>query len=156
MIKVEIPGRGVLQIDRLLLDLNGTLTLDGVLIDGVLERVKALAGQIEIQIVTADTLGTGTKISAELGVPLHKIGFADQQQQKLAVVQKLGAETTAAIGNGFNDCLMLKAAGLGICVTGPECAAAGTAAAADVVAPDINGALDLLLKPKRLIATLRR
>jgi soluble P-type ATPase len=156
MIKVEIPGRGVLQIERLLLDLNGTLTLDGVLIEGVLERVKALAGQIEIQIVTADTLGSGTRISEELGIPLHKIGFADQQKEKLNVVKKLGAETTAAIGNGFNDCLMLGAAGLGICVVGPECVAAGTVAAADIVAPDINAALDLLLKPKRLIATLRR
>ncbi len=51
---------------------------------------------------------------------------------------------------------MLAAAALGIAVPGPEGAAAVTLAAADVVAPDILVALDLLTHPQRLVATLRR
>jgi soluble P-type ATPase len=50
---------------------------------------------------------------------------------------------------------MLAAAGLGIAVLGPEGLAKGAMEAADVVAPGILAALDLLLKHKRLVATLR-
>jgi len=44
---------------------------------------------------------------------------------------------------------------LGIAVLGGEGLAAACLAAADVVAPSIESALDLLLYPRRLVATLR-
>jgi soluble P-type ATPase len=74
---------------------------------------------------------------------------------KLEYIAQLGRKTVAAVGNGRNDRLMLQAAGLGIAVIGPECAAAEALAAADIVAPNILAALDLLLNPLRLVATLR-
>ena len=51
---------------------------------------------------------------------------------------------------------MLERAALGIAVLGPEGVAGITLQKADVVVPDIRSALELLLYPKRLIATLRR
>ena len=51
---------------------------------------------------------------------------------------------------------MLKEAALGICVLGGEGASREAIANADLVALHINDALDLLLKPDRLVATLRR
>ena len=43
MIEVSLPGRQTtLQLKNLLLDLNGTLTVDGKLISGVKERVELL------------------------------------------------------------------------------------------------------------------
>lgn len=51
---------------------------------------------------------------------------------------------------------MLRAAGLGIVVIGGEGASGEAARAGTVVARDINSAIDLLLKPRRLVATLRR
>ena len=57
MIRVEIPGLGSLSFHYLVLDLNGTLTLDGNLIPGVRERLENLAGSLDIHILTADTLG---------------------------------------------------------------------------------------------------
>ena len=74
---------------------------------------------------------------------------------KLEYIADLRRKTVAAIGNGRNDRLMLHAAALGIAVIGPECAAAEAVAAADIVAPNILAALDLLLNPLRLTATLR-
>ncbi len=59
------------------------------------------------------------------------------------------------MGNGRNDRLMLARAGLGIAVVGPEGAHHEALAAASVVVPDIRAGLDLLLNPKRLLATLR-
>jgi soluble P-type ATPase len=51
---------------------------------------------------------------------------------------------------------MLHEAALGICVLGPEGMAVEALMAADVVAPSVLDALDLLYHPLRLMATLRR
>ncbi|MGA8258697.1 MAG: hypothetical protein WB783_00635 [Arenicellales bacterium] len=70
-------------------------------------------------------------------------------------VEKLGGERTAAIGNGRNDRLMLETAALGIATVQAEGAAREAILAAHVVAPGAVEALDLLLHPLRLTATLR-
>ena len=69
---------------------------------------------------------------------------------------ELGADRCVAIGNGANDALMVDEAALGICVLGPEGSAVACLVRADVVTPGITDALDLLLHPRRLVATLRR
>jgi soluble P-type ATPase len=51
---------------------------------------------------------------------------------------------------------MMEASSLGILIVGPEGAAADALQVADVVVRDVRDALDLLLRPKRIIATLRR
>jgi len=51
---------------------------------------------------------------------------------------------------------MLRAAALGVAVVGPEGMAGKLAAAADVVVVRVEDALDLVLRPGRLAATLRR
>jgi soluble P-type ATPase len=50
---------------------------------------------------------------------------------------------------------MLAEAALGIAVIQGECAARCTVQAADMLAPDILAALELLLKPARIVAGLR-
>ena len=62
---------------------------------------------------------------------------------------------TRHIGNGRNDVAMFKAATLSIAVVGPEGAAAVAVRSADVVCLNIHDALDLLMNPLRLKATLR-
>lgn len=57
--------------------------------------------------------------------------------------------------NGRNDHRMLEAAALGVAVLQGEGASVEALMAADVVVPDILAALNLLLLPQRLIATLR-
>lgn len=59
------------------------------------------------------------------------------------------------MGNGRNDRLMLAEAGLGIAVLGREGSSPLALAAADVVVCSAEEALDLLLVPARLEATLR-
>jgi len=57
MIEINIPGFGSLELDHLVLDYNGTMALDGQLIEGVRERLIALAREITIHVLTADTFG---------------------------------------------------------------------------------------------------
>ena len=61
-----------------------------------------------------------------------------------------------AIGQGANDAAMLREAALGICVMSQEGAAAETLISADIVVPNIFSAFDLLDKPLRIVATLRK
>jgi soluble P-type ATPase len=61
-----------------------------------------------------------------------------------------------AAGNGNNDRLMLEYSVLGVAILGPEGCTADTLRSADLVCTSITDALDLLLHPKRLVATLRR
>lgn len=156
MIEVSIPGRGTWKLEHLLLDVNGTLSLDGQLLPGVAERIAELRQNLRVRLLTADTFGKGKVLSQELGVSLQKVSPPSEDHAKEAVVHELGAENVVAIGNGANDVRMLRAARLGIAVLGPEATAAEALQAADVLAPDILAALDLLLHPKRLVATLRR
>jgi len=79
----------------------------------------------------------------------------NESSQKAALVEELGAERVVAMGNGANDVAMLQRAALGIAMLGGERLATACFNAADLVAPDIVTALDLLLFPRRLIATLR-
>jgi len=76
-------------------------------------------------------------------------------EAKAGYVENLGAEFTVAVGNGANDRLMLAKAALGIVVLVPEGTSLQALQNADLAVPDIATGLDLLLRPKRLIATLR-
>jgi soluble P-type ATPase len=51
---------------------------------------------------------------------------------------------------------MLRAAAVGVAVLQEEGTSMAALQGADVVVPGINAALELLLEPQRLIATLRR
>jgi P-type E1-E2 ATPase len=156
MIEIDIPGLGPLRLRHLILDVNGTLALDGGLIEGVGERLRRLAGEVEVHLVTADTFGTTGAIARELGLRSTLIPPGGQAEAKLAYVERLGADAAAAVGNGANDALMLERAALGIAVLGPEGAATAALLAAPVAVRDIGCGLDLLLHPRRLAATLRR
>jgi soluble P-type ATPase len=155
MLAISIPGFRNLQLEYLVLDYNGTLACDGVLIKGVRERLERLAQDLHIHVVTADTFGKARAELAGISCQLEVLSVSSQDQAKRVYVQRLGCERVVAIGNGRNDRLMLWASALGITITQQEGAAAGTLTAADVVVPTITDALDLLRNPLRLIATLR-
>jgi soluble P-type ATPase len=55
MIEIDVPGRGLLRLSHLVLDVNGTLAVDGLLIDGVPERLAALRERLTLHLLTADT-----------------------------------------------------------------------------------------------------
>jgi soluble P-type ATPase len=155
VLTVEIPGRPTLRLEHLVLDFNGTLACDGALLPGVRERLTALAQDLTVHVLTADTFG---KAAAELDgcpVALTVLPADAQDEAKAAAVRRLGSASVVAIGNGRNDRLMLAEAALGIAVVLAEGAAGETLHAADVVCTDIGAALDLLANPLRLAATLR-
>lgn len=155
MIEITIPGRPDIQIKDLVLDYNGTLACDGHLLKGVKERIKELSYRIDVHVITADTFGNAKEELKEVDCQLVVIGRDNQDVAKERFIEKLGTNQTAAIGNGRNDLLMLKNSAIGILVIQEEGAATASLATADIVCTHINNALDLLLNPKRIAATLR-
>lgn len=155
MIEIAIPGQDILRLDHLVLDYNGTLAFDGMLLPGVVDMLGRLADRLALHVVTADTFGHAADALHGLPCRLAVLPPGNQNAAKLAYVQGLGASRCVCIGNGRNDRAMLAAARLGIAVVQREGAAVETVLAARMLCPDILSALELLIEPKRLIATLR-
>ncbi|MCQ6254263.1 HAD family hydrolase [Methanocaldococcus sp.] len=146
----------------IIFDLNGTIATDGVIKDSTKEKIKELCKNHQIFILSADTFGTLKDIERELGVKGIKIDKEKFKSEKIAkneilkeIREKYKNEKIVAFGNGANDELLLKNADLGICVLGDEGAWTKTLLNADIVVKDIDDGLDLILKEKRLKATMR-
>lgn len=155
MINLGIAGFKDLALSFLVLDYNGTLACDGLLPPELPGHIIRLARDLDIHILTADTHKTCARQLDGLPVVLSVISSRPEDAAKLDYVNRLGAEKCACIGNGMNDRLMLKACGLGIAVLGNEGTAAQAMLSADIVAPGIMQALELLEYPRRILATLR-
>lgn len=156
MIELNIPGRGLLQLEHLVCDVNGTLAIDGQLLENLARTINNLRDRLKVHLLTADTHGRQNSIDIQLNLKAIRIQAGSEAEQKAAYVRQLGAEHVAAIGQGANDTAMLDCAGLGICVFSREGAAVEALMAADIVVPDIFSALELLEKPLRIVATLRK
>jgi len=76
-------------------------------------------------------------------------------EEKVHYVEQLGPASVIAFGNGMNDTGMLRLAAIGVAVLAGEGVAIGALQAADVLALGPVDAIDLVLNPKRLVATLR-
>jgi soluble P-type ATPase len=155
VITIDIPGFKTLEVEHLVFDYNGTIALDGSLMDGVGELFERLAPTVTIHVVTADTFGRAARQLANLPCKLTILPKEDQAQAKAAYARELGLEKTVCIGNGRNDRQMVKEATVGIVLIQAEGAAVETLQNADIICRDILDALSLLTNPQRLVATLR-
>jgi len=156
VIELDVPGWGARKFEHLVLDFNGTLAEDGKLVEGVEDRLPLLCLRLRLHICTADTFGTAAAETRRFDAALKLLKPTVQDEQKAELVRHLGPLKTVAIGNGRNDVLMLREAALGIAVLGREGMSPDLVESADVVCLDVVDALDLLLQPKRLVATLRK
>jgi len=155
MLELEIPGFGTVRADHLVSDFTGTLAVDGKLLYGVEERLVVLSKSLKIHVVTSDTLGVVRSEMKGLPCVLHILSGTDHDLQKEEYVRKLDPGKVIAIGNGKNDRRMLKAARIGIAVSGSEGCAVDALLNADIHVRSLGEGLDLLMRPNRVKATLR-
>ena len=155
MIQVNVPGFCEIQLENLVLDYNGTLALDGQLYPGVKELLLQLGELLDIHIITADTFGKARLQMRDIPCQLVLVEGERQDAVKQELVRRLGSSKTVAIGNGRNDRLMLQEAILGIVVIQEEGACITAVQNADIACRSITEALQLLIHPQRIVATLR-
>jgi len=155
---IEIPGFGARHIETVVSDYTGTHACGGAMRPGVKKRLRALAKRVDLHIITADTFGTAEKELRGIARP-YLLKTARHDAEKAAFVARFRLPHVAAIGNGNNDRLMLKAVkkggGLAIAVDNGEGCALDAMRNAHLLIVGAANALDLLLDPRRLKATLR-
>ena len=140
---IEIPGYTTLDLKYLLLDYNGTIALDGRMNDSTKNLICEIAKELEVFVLTADTHGTAAKECEGLPVTLKTFPTDNAMHSKLEILQSLDKSYCCAIGNGRN------------CIMGDEGCCSKLIEHTHITVKSIEHALSLLLKPKRLIATLR-
>jgi soluble P-type ATPase len=155
MISIKIPGYGDINLEHAVFDYNGTLALDGIVLPAVAENMQMLSKSLALHVVTADTFGRVEDQLQSLPVRIHILKAGREAEQKAAYVQDLQPEKVVAIGNGNNDCDMLRLAGIGMMVIGGECGSGRAVGCADIVARNIDDVFGMLLHPQRIKATLR-
>ena len=137
-----------------MLDYNGTIAADGNIIEGIRPRLAELSKELSIYVITADTHGTAAMKCADLPLQVLTFPTAEVGKIKAEEVRKLSGGVVT-VGNGFNDIQMSDAADLSVCVMGREGCCGALISHCDVIVTSVEDALDLLLIPGRLRATLR-
>jgi len=152
---IKIPGRETVEIKNVIFDYNGTIAIDGQLIEGVAESINDLSSDFNFHVITADTFGLADKELKNVNCTLIIVPEDNQDLIKLEHLLKLGKETTLCAGNGRNDKLILKESVIGIAVIQDEGASTETLMASDIICKSIMDVFEFLKKPDRLKATLR-
>ena len=151
---IAVPGWGSVELENLVLDLNGTLTESGDFIPGVFDYLEKLKARgFNIYVLSGDTRGTLKQaLPRSSDIDWVVTGSA---HEKRAFVESIGAKRTVCVGNGNIDVEMFKVAGLSICTIQAEGATTRALLEADIVVIHIKHALEILLDPDKVIATLR-
>jgi soluble P-type ATPase len=155
MIRIDIPGFGLLKLEHFVTDFSGTLSEDGRVLPEVKEKLNTLSEKLKVHVLTSDTFGMARKELEGVNCTLHVLEGEGHVFQKEKYVLSLGADSVVALGNGNNDARMLGAAKVGISVCLKEGCSVEALKAAKILVRSPIDAIDLLLNPKRLTATLR-
>jgi soluble P-type ATPase len=157
-ITIEVPGFGKRHIRIAVSDYTGTHSFAGKIAPDVKTRLRELVTLVDLHIVTADSFGTAENELAGIAAPYH-LRNSRHDMEKAQYVGQFDLQHVAAFGNGNNDRLMLQAVkeggGLSVAVDNGEGCAMDAMRNADVFIVGAANALDLLLHPLRLKATLR-
>jgi len=156
MIQIDIPGKGKYTFKYAFFDLNGTLSVDGIIKISTLNLLKKLSKKLDILILTADTFGVADKLFKNINVKLIKLKTQNGASEKKEIIEKYGPEYCVAFGNGYNDHLMLEKAKLSIIILQEEGLSIKSLQNADILVKNIDDGINLLLNEKRLIATFRK
>jgi soluble P-type ATPase len=152
--KYDISGVGIIEINTIVLDLNGTLSVMGKIVEGVVERIAVLKKLgINVILFTGDQRGNAADFCKELGIEFRK---ASNSAEKEKLFLELDSNTTAAIGNARIDIGKFKHAALSIATLQAEGIHAGILSYVDIIVPCINNALDLFIDADALKATMRK
>ena len=100
MIEIDIPGKGRLTLEHLVLDVNGTLAVDGVLIEGVSQSLDRLRNLLNVHLVTADTHRKQHLIDQQLNLQATRLQKGHEAEQKADYVNQLGFRESDSHGTG--------------------------------------------------------
>lgn len=155
MIEILVPGLKPFEITQVVVDYNGTIAVDGKIPMELKAKLAKLSKLVPITVLTADTHGTAKAECEPLGLAVRTFPQESAAACKKEIVEELGPDNVACLGNGFNDIPMFKIARLSIGVLDVEGMCGALLPHATILCRSSAEAIDLLLNPKRIIADLR-
>ncbi|MCD5380716.1 HAD family hydrolase [Candidatus Gracilibacteria bacterium] len=151
--KYNIPDVGEYEINTIVLDLNGTLSVNGIIEDDTIDKLSQLKELgFEIILLTGDQRGTAQGFCDKLGLTLLK---AKNGEDKTELMKQFNPETTAAIGNARIDIGTFKGAKISIATLQSEGIHTGIIEHVDIIIPRIQDALNIFIEPDVMAATMR-
>lgn len=142
-----------LELETIVLDLNGTLSVHGKIVEGVRRRISHLKNLgFKIFLLTGDQRGNGKSISDDLGIGLI---IAGTEKEKETAMKQFNKNTTVSVGNARIDLGMFRHSALRIVTIQGEGIHPKILQHSDILVTSINDALDLLLHNDSLAATLK-
>jgi soluble P-type ATPase len=152
--KYNPTGVGEIELNNIILDLNGTLAVNGKLVGGVKKRINKLRELgYKVYLFTGDQRGTATVQAQELGIEVQR---ASNTEEKRALTKQLNGEQTVSIGNARIDIGTFEPVKLRIGTLQSEGIHTEILKYIDILVPSINDALDLLIDPNIFNATMRK
>jgi len=149
----HIPKGETIEIDTIVLDLNGTLTVKGILQNSTIELIKQLQNNdFRLVLISGDIRGNAKTIADNLGLELYLGSTSDE---KATQMQQFDKNKTAAIGNARIDIGTFENAKISIATLQSEGIHAAILKHVDIIVPSIDNALQLFLDKKSLEGTLR-
>jgi len=149
----HIPKGETLEINTIVLDLNGTLTVKGILENSTIELIKQLQNNsFRLVLISGDIRGNAKTIADKLGMDLYLGSTSDE---KAAQMQQFDKNKTAAIGNARIDIGTFENAVLSIATLQSEGIHTAIINHVDIIVPSIDDALRLFIDKKSLEGTLR-
>lgn len=150
----KVPGVGTIEIDTIVLDSNGTLTVRGEIVSGVIERIQQLQSLgINVVMISSDQRGNARALALSSGISYYE---ASNSRQKEDILLSLGSRKVGAIGNARIDIGLFVQSVVSIATLQGEGIHKDIIDRVDVIVPSINDALDFFLDEDTFIATMKR
>lgn len=150
----NVPVVGEIEINTIVLDLNGTLAVNGEIVPGSKEKIAELNKLgFKIILFTGDQRGNAKEICDDLGIEFYKAGNSEEKEK---IFLTLDLEKTAAIGNARIDVGKFKHAKVSIATLQAEGIHTGILSDVDVIVPSVIDALNFFIDPNIFCATMRK
>jgi len=149
----NIPEGEPIEINTIVLDLNGTLAVKGI----VAEKTKLLIRELKnldykVVLISGDIRGNAKTIANELEIELL---LGKNSAEKALRMQSFSKENTAAIGNARIDIGTFENSILSVATLQSEGIHTGILKHVDIIVPSIDDALNLFIEKKSIEGTLR-
>jgi len=147
------PNNEIIDIENIVVDLNGTLANYGI----VSNKTKALIKKLKeldyrIILISGDIRGNASVIAKDLGIELL---LGENSNLKAKQIKMFNPQKTAAIGNARIDIGTFLNAKLSIATLQQEGIHTDIIKYVDIIVPSIEDALNIFIDTKALEGTLR-
>jgi soluble P-type ATPase len=150
----NVPGVGYIEIDTLVVDSNGTMTIRGEIVPGVIEKIHQLQSLgVNVVMISSDQRGNARDLALSSGITYYE---ANNSREKEDILLSLGSKKVAAIGNARIDIGLFVQSIISVATLQSEGIHKDIIDHVDVIVPSVNDALDFFLDKDTFIATMKR